>query len=189
MITISKIIAKIKAETVYRMQFRKYGRHTLIYSPIAVEGKENIEIGSHVTVGTGGWIAARNLTGNDPKLTIGEGTSIGNYSHIYCTKKIDIGNYVLIADKVYITDNLHDYENIDIPIISSGIKQIGEVEIGEGSWIGEGVCVIGAKIGRHCVVGANAVVTKDIPDNTVAVGVPAKVIKKWDEESKTWKSI
>ena len=73
--------------------------------------------------------------------------------------------------------------------MKGGSPLVGEVEIGEGSWIGEGVCVIGAKIGRHCVVGANAVVTKDIPDNTVAVGVPAKVIKKWDEESKTWKSI
>ena len=58
--------------------------------------------------------------------------------------------------------------------------------IGEGSWLGEHVCVIGASIGKHCVIGANAVVVHDIPDYSVAVGAPARVIKKFNEDSNSW---
>jgi acetyltransferase-like isoleucine patch superfamily enzyme len=61
--------------------------------------------------------------------------------------------------------------------------------IGEGSWLGENVCVIGASIGKHCVIGANSVVTKDIPDYSVAVGIPAKVIKKYNFNKCEWEKI
>lgn len=64
------------------------------------------------------------------------------------------------------------------------IIQKGTVEIGEGSWIGENVCIIGAHIGRHCVIGANSIVTKNIPDYSIAVGTPAK---DYDFEKKEWK--
>ena len=66
------------------------------------------------------------------------------------------------------------------------IIQNGTVEIGERSWLGENVCVLGAIIGKHCVIGANSVVTHDIPDYSVAVGAPAKVIRKYDFSSKEW---
>jgi acetyltransferase-like isoleucine patch superfamily enzyme len=88
-----------------------------------------------------------------------------------------------------VSDNLHTYEDVNVPVIKQGIKQCEEVEIGEGSWIGENVCVIGAKVGRHCVIGANAVVTEDIPDYSVAVGMPAKVIKKYNPEKGIWERI
>lgn len=112
---------------------------------------------------------------------------IGHYNEIYSTKSIIIEDNVLTADRVYITDNLHGYEDISEPILRQCINQIGNVRIGEGSWLGIGVCVIGAKIGKHCVIGSNAVVTKDIPDYSVAVGIPAKVIKRFDVESNEWK--
>ena len=64
-----------------------------------------------------------------------------------------------------------------------------DVEIGEGSWLGENVCVLGAIIGRHCVIGANSVVTKDIPDYSIAVGAPAKVIKRYDFTTNSWQKI
>jgi acetyltransferase-like isoleucine patch superfamily enzyme len=87
---------------------------------------------------------------------------------------------------VYISDNQHGYENPDEYILNHYIVQRGSVEIGEGSWLGENVCVIGASIGRHCVIGANSVVTKDIPDYCVAVGSPASVIKTYDFDQKKW---
>ncbi|WP_289818532.1 DapH/DapD/GlmU-related protein, partial [uncultured Duncaniella sp.] len=61
------------------------------------------------------------------------------------------------------------------------------VRIGEGSWLGVGVSVLGANIGRHCVIGANAVVTKDIPDYCVAAGIPARIIKRYDFDSREWR--
>jgi acetyltransferase-like isoleucine patch superfamily enzyme len=184
-----KISAKLRSLLLYPFQFRKYGKGSLIYSPVAIDGKSNIEIGDKVTIQEQGWIAAMPLTGNTPLLSIGDGTVIGHFCHIYATKSIRIGENVLMADRVYVSDNLHTYEDVNVPVIKQGIKQCEEVEIGEGSWIGENVCVIGAKVGRHCVIGANAVVTEDIPDYSVAVGMPAKVIKKYNPEKGIWERI
>jgi acetyltransferase-like isoleucine patch superfamily enzyme len=122
----------------------------------------------------------------NPQLKIGDGTSIGNFGHIYATSSIIIKNKVLIADKVYIADNLHGYSNPLIPIIDQPVEQLKEVIIDDGAWIGENVCIIGSCVGKNSVIGANSVVTKDIPDYCVAVGVPARVIKKFDFESQSW---
>ena len=81
---------------------------------------------------------------------------------------------------------MHGYEDIETPIKKQPIVQKKEVYIGDGSWLGENVCVIGASIGKHCVIGANSVVTKDIPDYSIAVGSPAKVIKQFDFKENKW---
>ena len=160
-----------------------------IMAPLKLDGVENFSIGKRVLVNRMAWLAAMPLTGDKVELIINDGTYIGNFAHIYATQSICIGKNVLIADKVYISDNLHGYENIDIPIKDQPVVQNGKVFIDDDSWIGENVCIIGAKIGKHCVIGANAVVTKDIPDYCVAVGNPAKIIKKFDPDTKKWVKI
>lgn len=129
------------------------------------------------------------LTGFAPKLIIEDGCTIGHFNHIYATHQVILHKDVLTADKVYISDNLHGYDIIGVPIKDQPIIQNGTVEIGEGSWLGENVCVLGAKIGKQCIIGANSVVTKDIPDYCVAVGAPAKIIKRYDFNQNTWKKV
>jgi len=171
----------------YKLILKELGSKTKILSPLKIDGAFNIYIGSRVTVAYKTWLAALPHTGaSECKLEIGNGTSIGHFNHIYATKGIFIGENVLTADKVYISDNLHSYENITQPISKQPIKQINVVKIGDGSWLGENVCVIGASIGKGCVIGANSVVTKDIPDYCVAVGSPARVIKKYSFEINEW---
>ena len=97
-----------------------------------------------------------------------------------------IGDDVLTANNVYISDNIHCYENITTPVIKQPVKYKRSVEIGSGAWIGENACIIGANVGRNSVIGANAVVTSDIPDYAVAVGIPAKVIKQYDSVQEKW---
>ena len=172
---------------VYCRSFKQFGKKSLIVCPLHVNGIENISIGSNVYINNKAWLAAVPLSkSNNCELYIGHGSRIGNFNHIYSTKSIIIGNDVLTADKVYISDNLHRYEDINTPIHKQEIKQVGTVKIGSGSWLGENVCVIGANVGKNCVIGANSVVTKDIPDYSVAVGVPAKVIKSYNFSSKKW---
>lgn len=165
------------------------GKKSRVYKPLRVDGIENIMIRDNVVVHDGTWLAALPLTGHNVQLVLEDGVTLGNFNHIYATKSIIIEKDVLTADKVYISDNLHNYEDVDIPIIKQPIKQCKPVVIGEGSWLGEHVCVIGASIGKHCVIGANAVVTKDIPDYCVAVGIPARVIKRYDTDSSIWESV
>jgi acetyltransferase-like isoleucine patch superfamily enzyme len=169
------------------MQFKKFGTKAAIFHPLRIDGKKNISIGNKVIIQYKTWLAAVPLTGAlTCDLIIGDGTCIGNFNHIYATKSIIIGKNVLTADRVYISDNLHSYNNINLPIINQPIKQVNAVDIGDGSWIGENVCIIGANIGKNCVIGANSVVTKDIPDYCVVVGIPARIIKRYCAERQDW---
>lgn len=172
----------------YKRRFKSIGRSVFINQPLKIDGYRNIIIGENVIINYKTWLAALPLTGNDGCfLQIGDGTCIGNFNHIYATKKVIIGKHVLTADKVYISDNLHGYENIQLPVMKQPIRQIGEVNIGDGSWLGENVCILGVTIGKNCVIGANAVVTKNIPDYCVAVGNPAKIIKRYCIETNLWR--
>lgn len=172
------------------MKFSTFGLHSGMQSPLRIDGAKNIMIGDHVTIQYKSWLGALPLTGSDnATLIIEDGTVIGNFNHIFATKRIVIHRKVLTADKVFISDNFHNYELVNVPIIDQPIVQNGEVEIGEGTWLGENVCVLGASIGRHCVIGANSVVTKNIPDYSIAVGVPAKVIKRYNSNINKWEKI
>lgn len=173
----------------YKIAFRRFGWRSYINRPLRIDGANNISIGDKCTIQYKTWLAANPQTGFDAKLIIEDGCSIGNFNHIFATRSIVLHKNVLTADKVYISDNLHNYRDISIPVNRQPIVQINDVEIGEGSWLGENVCVIGAKIGKHCVIGANSVVTHDIPDYSVAVGAPARVIKQYDFEINEWKKI
>lgn len=173
----------------YRLRFAQFGPRSKIIRPTAIDGANRIFIGYNVLIAHGGWLAANPLTGNlDCKLIIGDGTYIGRFAHIYATSRIRIGNKVLMADKVYISDNLHGHTNVAVPVIDQPIVQVAEVEIGEGAWIGENVCIIGASVGKNSVVGSNAVVTRNIPDYCVAVGIPAKIIKRYNFETAAWQA-
>lgn len=171
----------------YRRKIKHFGRYSVIRSPLRLEKCERIYIADNVAINKYCWLAANPLTGEDDcQLTIGSNTTIGDFCHIYATKRINIMEGVLLANHVYISDNLHSYEQINVPIKHQPIKQLRPVTIGEGSWLGENVCVIGASVGKHCVIGSNSVVTHDIPDYSVAVGAPAKVIKRYDFETEEW---
>lgn len=171
----------------YKLKLRAFGIHSTINSPYRIEGANNIYIGDCVNIRYKAWLGAIPRTGSKIcKLIIRDGCSIGTFTHIYATNQILLDKDVLLANYVYISDNIHKYEDINRPIQSQGIYQKKNVFIGEGSWLGEHVCVIGASIGKHCVIGANSVVTKDIPDYSVAVGSPARIIKRYDFKNGTW---
>jgi acetyltransferase-like isoleucine patch superfamily enzyme len=152
-----------------------------------IDGHKRVFIGNKVYINTGGWLACEPLTGNiNAQLHIGDGTYIGRFCHIYATSKIEVGHKVLMADKVYLSDNLHGHADITQPVIDQPVQQVNPVIIGDGAWLGENVCVIGASVGKNSVIGANSVVTKDIPDFCVAVGAPAVIIKRYNFETKQW---
>ncbi len=177
----------IRNITYYRIRFGKIGIKSRLDSLRNIDGGKNIFLGN-VSIGYKTWLAAMPLTGEKKcKLIIEDGCSIGNFNHIYATHLIHIKKNVLTADRVYISDNVHGYMNIKTPIIEQPIVQKKDVEIGEGSWLGENVCVIGCSIGKNCVVGANSVVTHNLPDYSVAVGSPAIILKRYDRSTSSWR--
>ena len=183
------ILIEAKVKFYYRHIFGSFGQGSIIKKPIILNNPHNIFIGENVTILYSAWLSGPDgFQKKKTVLRIGNGCAIGNYAHIYATEEIIIEDKVLIADKVYISDNLHNFTSVAIPIIDQGINQLSRVVIGQGSWIGENVCIIGSSIGKNCVIGANAVVTKNIPDYCVAVGIPAKVIKTYNHKLGTWGS-
>lgn len=183
---LNRIAYAIFRQPFYKLSFARIGNGSKLVRAM-VDGYKRISIGSNVYINAHGWLACVPLTGEkNCFLSIGDATYIGRFCHFYATKGITIGNKVLIADKVYLADNLHGYADINKPVIDQPIRQTKEVVIGDGAWLGENVCVIGASVGKQSVIGANSVVTQDIPDFCVAVGSPAKIIKRYSFEKTAW---
>lgn len=170
-----------------KRQFHFFGKKSFILSPLRIQGGGYISIGEKVVIHEQAWLAALPLTGLESvSLKIKDGCILGDYNHIYATHSVVIEPNVLTANHVYISDNLHSFEDITQPIHRQPIKQLKDVVIGDGAWLGENVCVIGACVGKHSVVGANSVVTHDIPDFCVAVGAPAYIIKRYNHDTQKW---
>ena len=108
---------------------------------------------------------------------------IGRFCTMSISSSITIGKNALISDRVYLGDCNHGYDDKTQPISKQQVRFGGCVVIGEGSWIGIGVAIMaGVNIGRNSVVGANSVVTRDVPDYCIVAGNPAKVIREIQEK-------
>jgi acetyltransferase-like isoleucine patch superfamily enzyme len=188
-LTLKKLFRVIRLALFFMFNFHRYRRlefKSLISRPLRIDGRRYISLMKNAEVCPYSWLVAFKLDGIEPELSIGEGSYIGDFNHIAAVRRVVIGRHVLTANGVYISDNTHSFEDITLPIMHQPVLFKAEVHIGDGSWIGENVCIIGARIGRNCVIGANSVVTEDIPDYSVAVGAPAKVIKRYDEMNRKW---
>jgi len=177
---------------VIRHAFGAVGK-SVIHPPFHSNCPRNIYIGNKCTVIDDGWIDTIEAYGNEryqPQIHIGDGTYIGHRCHIIACRVMKIGKNTVIADNVYITDNLHGYEDISKPILYTPLTSTGPVTIDDEAWIGEKVCIMpNVTIGRHAVIGANSVVTKDVPAYCVAAGVPARIIKKYNHQTNKWEKV
>lgn len=122
------------------------------------------------------------------RIIMGEAVNIGMYSMIASINSIKIGNDVLLGPNVYLADYNHTYEDVSIPVSKQPLKPFSKgISIGDGSWIGKNVVIIGGcSIGKHCVIGANSFVNKDLPDYSVCAGNPCHIIKRYDFKKKEW---
>lgn len=180
-----------KRDTIYSLWICNFigsiGNNSKINYPCKLwgGGSKSIFIGNgsviqgHCILGCWVKYAGNNFT---PSINIGDNCNIGEYTHISSINRIIIGNGLLTGRYVYIGDNSHgglSFEEEGIPPIRRKLQSKGEIEIGKNVWIGDRATILaGVHIGDNVVIGANSVVTHDIPSNSMAAGVPAKVIKK-----------
>jgi acetyltransferase-like isoleucine patch superfamily enzyme len=155
-----------------------------VYAAECIELHDGVRIGHHVRLQGITWNAGRTYR---PLIRIGAGTSLENHCTITANELVDIGRRVLIAGNVFISDHEHRYEDPDRAVADQGITHGGRVRIGDGCHIGQNVSIFGdVTLGEHVVVGAGAVVTRDLPAFSVAVGAPARVVRRYDAASGRW---
>jgi acetyltransferase-like isoleucine patch superfamily enzyme len=171
--------------TFIKLGFKSAGKNFFIEYPSRLVGGEAIEVGDNFYCYGGLRLEAyRKHNGFcfSPSIKIGDNVSFNFDCHIGCISHISIGNNVLIASKVFITDHYHgdmSKEDMLLPPAKRKIFSKGPVVIEDNVWIGEGVAIMpNVTIGKNSIIGANAVVTKSFPENSIIAGIPAKQIKK-----------
>ncbi|MBR4846234.1 MAG: acetyltransferase, partial [Bacteroidaceae bacterium] len=165
--------------------------------PITIRGRKFIDFGDKLTTGVGCRLDC--FPGDDKskaKLIFGKNVQLNDYVHIVAMDSVRIGDNVLMASHIFISDNSHgSYKgdendtNPNIPPIKREYAT-APVSIGDNTWIGEGVTIMpGVTIGKGCVIGAHSIVNKSIPDYSVAVGSPAIVVKRFNFEKNRWQRV
>lgn len=141
------------------------GRRVRIYGPM------------RISMGDGSALFDEVLLIGNGRLTIGARSTVGYACVFGCADRIDIGNDVMISASCYVTDLDHTFASVGVPIAEQGV-QTAAVVIEDDVWVGAHSIVLrGVRIGRGAVIGANSVVTRDVPAYTIAAGSPARVIK------------
>ncbi|MFV0563951.1 DapH/DapD/GlmU-related protein [Malaciobacter mytili] len=162
-----------------------YPKCRIIRFPFYTRNEKQIKFGENFTTGRGNRIDAFSFKTDEKVIIFGDNCQINDYCHIAATEMIKLGNNVLIASKVYITDHDHGDTSLDSlkmnpinrPIVSKPVM------IEDDVWIGEGAMVLkGVTIGKNSVVAAGAVVTKSIPPFSIVGGVPAKILRTYSNE-------
>lgn len=174
--------------------FHSIGRNVSFHftSKVSRQRSPRISLGHSVRLLEYAWlnVATGDPTG-EPTILIDDNCSIGYGSIISGKNRVHLERDILVGQNVVIQDHSHAYEDLEVPIIKQGITKGGRIRIGEGSWIGRGAAILCSRgeltIGRHCVVSANSVVTRSIPDYSVVFGMPATIIRQYDPQARAWR--
>lgn len=138
-----------------------------------------------ITVGNGVFLGrATILSCKDGDIVLGDDVNIGFHSEIFSGSRVEVGRYGLFAAYTYLVGGGHEFEQPGIPVIRQPRTSRG-IRLGENVWLGTGAKVMdGVRLGRDVVIGAGAVVTEDVPDGAIAVGIPARVVRRRNEAPK-----
>jgi acetyltransferase-like isoleucine patch superfamily enzyme len=126
----------------------------------------------------------------DPRITIGNRVTSTGDLQISALSQITIEDDVMFASNIHINDASHGFEHANEPYKFQNMYRIAPILIKCGCWIGQNVVILsGVTIGELAIIGSNSVVTKSIPDRCIAVGSPAKVMRKWNDNTQRWVSV
>lgn len=164
--------------------FGKFGALSYIGSPILIKNCRNIFIDKKVRIFPNARIEVH---GKSSKIVINENVSIGQNFHIISGEVLIIEEDTTISANVFITNMEHQYQELGKHILEQK-SVILKTHIGANCFLGYGVVIqAGTILGKHCIVGANAVVRGEFPDYSVIVGIPGKIVKRYDLINQEWK--
>ncbi|MHB8682293.1 MAG: acyltransferase [Acidimicrobiales bacterium] len=174
-------LARLK-EPYRRRQFAEFGRHSVLHKPDWLYGTRHIAVGTAVLILPGAWLAVERQAWDvaEPVLRIGDRVGARTNLTISAAASVVIEDDVVFGGGVTVVDSDHTYR-AGHPNVLHNPVDAGTIRIGRGSWIGDHATILkGTDIGEFCMIGANSVVKGTIPDRSIAVGAPAKVVGKTD---------
>ena len=207
---ILKLALEIHEASTYVSQktLPKFGnnpKHLSIDLPRRIINPERVFIGDNVSLGPGSFFYAlthypgasmlhptrqQHIQRFDSKIIIGNYVTATANLQIAAQSEIIIEDDVMFASNIHINDAFHGFETANEPYKYQKIYRISPIRIERGCWIGQNVVIMpGVTIGECTIIGANSVVSKSIPSRSIAVGIPARVVKKWDDDSNRWLSM
>ena len=164
--------ARIHWEFARRRAFCRWPVHGNVLEALQ-QGR--MEVGEGTLFEPGVWITAP----GDARLRIGEGCFLNLGVMVAVHGLVEIGDHCMFANGCFVTDGNHRFDDPDKPVTWQGFTTKGPTRIGDNVWCGANVVVTsGVTIGRRSVIGANSVVTEDIPEFSIAAGAPAKVLRR-----------
>lgn len=176
----------------YRHIFGAMGPGCVLRPPVMLVNPQRMFFGRGISVRHGARLeAVTEHLGKRyyPELIIGDDCNLEQNVHMACAERIVIGRKVAITENVGIFDILHPFADLGRPVVDQPLKT-APVSIGDETMVGMGAVIQpGVRIGMHCVVGANSVVTKNVPDYCVVGGVPARILKRYNPATKNWEKV
>jgi len=172
----------------YAIRWRLFKRNSYyIDSTVKVTGWSHVSIGMNSVVGAGSWLNVNIREGEEPTLIIGKDCFIGRNNFITVGERVVFGDYCLTASNCAFIGSSHDIADPNAPYISTGVDSHLTINIGTNCFFGYGATVIGnVKVGYGSVIGAGAVVLKDVPPLSVVIGNPGRVVKRFSCAQKCW---
>ena len=172
-------------------RFKSFGERSIIAPfPRLIIGAQYVSIGRDCFFGAGLTLSVRDAylgARHTPSFEVGDRSMLGRDLLVACTHEIRIGSAVTVADRVYIGDSHHGYDDPDVPVLDQPMRGQAAVSIGDGCFIGVGAAVLpGVSLGPGCVVAPNAVVTRSFEANTILLGNPARPIRAFDRSKGAW---
>lgn len=175
---------------IYRPHRVTIGRNSWVSLPRWIHNPERVKIGDDCFIGRFSILhplAQYNNQSCDGGIILGNNVYIGGFSQIHSMCSLEIGDGCVLSEHVYVSDIAHGLHPMKGPIMMQPLESKGPVRIGRHVFIGFGASVLpGVTLGDHCIVGTHSVVTRSFPAYSMVAGMPARLVKVFDHESKQW---
>jgi acetyltransferase-like isoleucine patch superfamily enzyme len=185
-----KLFKNLARSMLLRPAIRRIGEGSIVRLPRWFYNKQHIEIGRNCVIGRFAVFSpVVDYAGcrYEPRILVGDDVYIGGYCQLHCMNGLTLEDGVVLSEYVYISDIAHGLDPGKGLIMEQELECKGPVHIGAHSFIGFGVSILpGVTLGKHCIVGTRSVVTQSFPDYSMVAGSPARLVKKYCLETKTW---
>lgn len=154
---------------------------------VQVLGWRRVRIGAHSIISEGGWLNVNDREADEPVIVIGASCFLGRRNFLSAGSLIEIGDYCLTGVDCHFLGSDHVFSSPFVPYLMSGTTGGGHIRIGANCWLGASVTVLkGVSIGYGSIIGAGSVVKSDVPPMSIAVGSPARIVRRFALPSQAW---